>query len=379
MRFENSTLGDVCKFIDYRGKTPPKVSEGIPLITAKIIKQGTIQEPQEFISPDFYNEWMRRGIPQKGDVIITTEAPLGEVAQIKTDEKLAFAQRIIILEPNRDILNPNYLLYALQDEVLKTRIEARSSGTTVFGIKSSELKKVEIDLPPINIQCKIGNILAQLDDKIANNIAINKNLADMLQAVYQKMFSSEPQNMLAEICSYSRDRVSVNELTIDDYYTTENMLPQKAGATTATNLPTTSQVIKCHVGDVLISNIRPYFKKILYCYRDCGCSNDVLCFTPKYQNMTAFLYTTLYEDHFFDFMVLGAKGTKMPRGDKQQIMTYPIVLPSEKELDSFNSIAFPLLQDIYNNTSENAHLASVRDALLPRLMSGEIDVSAIEI
>ena len=201
----------------------------------------------------------------------------------------------------------------------------------------------------------------------------------MLQAVYQKMFSSEPQNMLAEICSYSRDRVSVNELTIDDYYTTENMLPQKAGATTATNLPTTSQVIKCHVGDVLISNIRPYFKKILYCYRDCGCSNDVLCFTPKYQNMTAFLYTTLYEDHFFDFMVLGAKGTKMPRGDKQQIMTYPIVLPSEKELDSFNSIAFPLMQDIYNNTSENAHLSSVRDALLPRLMSGEIDVSAIEI
>ena len=232
---------------------------------------------------------------------------------------------------------------------------------------------------PLPTQKQISSVLGTINNKIATNTAINKNLADMLQAVYQKMFSSEPQNMLAEICSYSRDRVSVNELTIDDYYTTENMLPQKAGATTATNLPTTSQVIKCHVGDVLISNIRPYFKKILYCYRDCGCSNDVLCFTPKYQNMTAFLYTTLYEDHFFDFMVLGAKGTKMPRGDKQQIMTYPIVLPSEKELDSFNSIAFPLLQDIYNNTSENAHLSSVRDALLPRLMSGEIDVSAIEI
>lgn len=177
MRFENSTLGDVCKFIDYRGKTPPKVSKGIPLITAKIIKQGIIQEPQEFINPDFYEEWMRRGIPQKGDVIITTEAPLGEVAQIKTDKKLAFAQRIIILEPNRDILDPNYLLYALQDVVLKTRIEARASGTTVFGIKSSELKRVEIDLPPINIQRKIGNILAQLDDKISINNAINKNLA----------------------------------------------------------------------------------------------------------------------------------------------------------------------------------------------------------
>lgn len=177
MKFESNTLGNVCKFIDYRGKTPPKVTNGIPLITAKIIKNGIIQEPQEFIAPDFYDEWMRRGIPKKGDIIITTEAPLGEVAQIKTDDKMAFAQRIIILEPDRNVLNPNYLLYALQDVVLKTRIEARASGTTVFGIKASELKKVEIELPPIGEQYRIGTTLSLLDEKIATNNSINKNLA----------------------------------------------------------------------------------------------------------------------------------------------------------------------------------------------------------
>ena len=93
-------LQDVCSFIDYRGKTPPKTTSGVPLITAKIIKNGTILSPQEYIALDYYDEWMRRGIPKKGSVVFTTEAPLGEVAQIKTDERLAFAQRVIILEPD---------------------------------------------------------------------------------------------------------------------------------------------------------------------------------------------------------------------------------------------------------------------------------------
>ena len=177
MKCETYLLGDVCSFIDYRGKTPPKTSSGIPLITAKIIKNGVIQEPQEFIDETFYDEWMRRGIPKKGDIIFTTEAPLGEVAKIKTDKKLAFAQRVIILEPYEEILDSDYLFYALQDRVLKSRIDARSSGTTVFGIKSKELKKVEIDIPAIETQKKIGRVLSTIDDKIAVNNAINKNLA----------------------------------------------------------------------------------------------------------------------------------------------------------------------------------------------------------
>lgn len=177
MKYNTYMLGDVCTFIDYRGKTPPKTSSGIPLITAKIIKNNVIQEPKEFIDESFYDEWMRRGIPKKGDVVFTTEAPLGEVARITSDSKMAFAQRVIILEPNEDILDAGYLFYALQDRLLKNRILARSSGTTVFGIKSKELKKVEIDLPCLEIQRKISNVLLAIDEKISINNLINDNLA----------------------------------------------------------------------------------------------------------------------------------------------------------------------------------------------------------
>lgn len=163
MKCETYCLGNVCTFIDYRGKTPPKTTSGIPLITAKIVKNGAIQEPQEFIAESYYDEWMRRGIPKQGSVVFTTEAPLGEVARIRTNDKLAFAQRIIVLESKQQYLNPDYLFYSLQDCVLKSRIEARATGTTVIGIKAAELKRVEIDLPPLLTQKQIAAVLCVID------------------------------------------------------------------------------------------------------------------------------------------------------------------------------------------------------------------------
>lgn len=376
MKCESYCLGDVCTFIDYRGKTPPKTKRGIPLVTAKIVKNGMIQEPQEFIAENYYDEWMRRGIPQKGAVVFTTEAPLGEVARIRTDDKLAFAQRIIVLEPKTKQLSADYLFYALQDRVLKSRIEARSTGTTVIGIKAAELKKVEIDLPSLEEQEKIAAILCSLDDKIELNNKINENLERQAQAIYQEWFGNinieKEQGTLADICTYSKDRVSVSELDISTYFSTENMLPGKAGTVEASNLPTTAQTTACHVGDTLISNIRPYFKKIVYCHEECGCSTDVLCFVPAPPKYSAYLYSTLYADRFFDFMVAGSKGTKMPRGDKQQIMTYPVTLPKDTELERFNSVAVPIFTQIQNSRNENKRLSLLRDTLLPKLMSGEI-------
>jgi len=99
----------VYKFIDYRGKSPEKSTKGIPLITAKIVKEKEVKVPNEFIHPDSYDAWMRRGIPKPGDVIITTEAPMGEVALVP-EFRAAFAQRLLILQPNRTKVDSIYLM-----------------------------------------------------------------------------------------------------------------------------------------------------------------------------------------------------------------------------------------------------------------------------
>ena len=204
-----------------------------------------------------------------------------------------------------------------------------------------------------------------------------------MQTLYKEQFSNinsaDNTGMLSDLCSYSKDKIAVSKLNFSTYYSTENMLPNKAGVTEATSLPTSQQTTFCREGDTMISNIRPYFKKILYCDKECGCSSDVLCFTPSQSRYAAYLFSTLYADNFFAFMIAGSKGTKMPRGDKQQIMTYPLVIPSNEELEKFNAVAFPALKQIHSNRAENKKLSALRDTLLPKLMSSELDVSDIDL
>lgn len=282
-------------------------------------------------------------------------------------------------EPLTDRIDLKWAYY----KFLTYDINGMDSGSAIPSTDRYQIYSIEVEVPPLEKQRKIVAVLDCIDRKININQKVNDNLADLLQTIYQERFVNDilavNQGVLSDICSYSRDKVAVSELNIRTYFSTENMLSGKAGSTEATSLPTTSQTTACHKGDTLISNIRPYFKKIVYCEDNCGCSTDVLCFTPSQPRYSAYLFSTLYADKFFAFMVAGSKGTKMPRGDKQQIMTYPVVLPSEEELAGFNTIASPLLEQIYSNRAENKRLSILRDTLLPKLMSGEIDVSAVQL
>lgn len=272
-----------------------------------------------------------------------------------------------------------YLSYLLSLMNLR-RLSGQSAQP---GLSVKTLAKQIVELPPLDIQNKVVSILSGIESKIVINEKINDNLAELLQTVYQERFgdvsAAAEKGILSDICSYSRDRVAVSGLNSKTYFSTENMLPEKAGATEATSLPTTPQTTACHKGDTLVSNIRPYFKKIVYCEDECGCSTDVLCFTPVQPKYASYLFSTLFADKFFAFMVAGSKGTKMPRGDKQQIMSYPVTLPSDDELDDFNALALPILAQLHSKKAENKSLEAARDALLPKLISGEIDVSTIQL
>jgi type I restriction enzyme S subunit len=143
-----TNIGAEIKFIDYRGKTPVKTSSGVRLITAKNVKMGYLQEtPMEFIAAASYKGWMTRGIPKEGDVLFTTEAPLANVAQLDTDEKVAFAQRIIVMQPNAARLDGTFLKYLLLSQPVQQRIRTKGTGATVQGIKASLLKLIDISFP----------------------------------------------------------------------------------------------------------------------------------------------------------------------------------------------------------------------------------------
>lgn len=129
---------------------------------------------------------------------------------------------------------------------------------------------------------------------------------------------------LEDICSFRKEKVEVSSLTLENYISTENMLPNKAGITKATSLPKCNTTQRFECGDVLVSNIRPYFKKIWKAKFNGGCSNDVLVFSAKKGFDSEFLYYVLSNDSFFDYSMATSKGTKMPRGDKKSIMNYEV-------------------------------------------------------
>jgi type I restriction enzyme S subunit len=181
------------KFIDYRGKTPIKTDFGIPLITAKIVKDGKILPPNEFIAADDYDLWMTRGLPEVNDVVLTTEAPLGEVALIK-DRNVALAQRIITLRGKKSIVFNPFLKYYFQSDVGQYELQSRASGTTVFGIKAAILKEVPIILPPLPEQKAIAAVLGSLDDKIDLLHRQNKTLEAMAETLFRQWFVEEARD-----------------------------------------------------------------------------------------------------------------------------------------------------------------------------------------
>ena len=161
---------------------------------------------------------------------------------------------------------------------------------------------------------------------------------------------------LSDICSFRKGKVEVENLNAKNYISTENMLPNKCGITEASSLPTVSLTQEYKNGDVLVSNIRPYFKKIWQAQYDGGCSNDVLVFVPKPNTDKDFLYYVLADDDFFTYSMATSKGTKMPRGDKTSIMQYEVPLIDLQVQKKIASVLKALDEKIELNNKINNNL-----------------------
>lgn len=176
-------LVDIADFIDYRGKTPCKTEHGIRLITAKNIRDGWIDQfPDEFIAKEDYESWMTRGIPANGDVLFTTEAPLGNTAIVNFNERFALAQRVVCLHPKNGI-DSEYLHFALNTPTFKSKLLSMATGTTVFGIRSALLKEIEIPVPAPHIQTEIKisrSTLIVNSNRVKSKISASKALQKSL-------------------------------------------------------------------------------------------------------------------------------------------------------------------------------------------------------
>lgn len=163
---------------------------------------------------------------------------------------------------------------------------------------------------------------------------------------------------LSSIAYYVTDKISSNDISLEEYITTDCILQNKRGREVATNLPPQPcNLIRYRCNDVLVANIRPYLKKIWFADMDGGASSDVLVFRAKEGHSPRYLYSLLLQDAFFDYVMQGTKGSKMPRGDKDQTMRYEIPTPSMSE-ESIGTFFLYLDRKIRLNEQINHNLAT---------------------
>ncbi|WP_322628822.1 restriction endonuclease subunit S [Halothiobacillus sp.] len=410
--------------IDYRGKTPTKTTFGIPLITAKVVKGGRIETPDEFIAVDDYELWMRRGIPKAGDVVITTEAPLGEVAQLGA-ERVALAQRLITLRGKDGLLDNGFLKFLMQSENVQDQLRARASGSTVLGIKQSELRKVILTLPPIDEQRSIAHILGTLDDKIELNRHINETLEAIARAIFKSWFvdfdpvrakasGEAPDSIcrrlgltpdllalfpdrlvdselgeipegwrpgtLGEVAEHPRRGIQPTQILPNTPYIGLEHMPRRCIALSEWGMAdgVESNKFKFNIGEILFGKLRPYFHKVGVAPVDGICSTDIVVIIPKSREWFGFVLGHISSDAFVDHANAGSTGTKMPRTNWADMSHYSIAVPPDYVAEAFASLIRPKIDYINAGIHEARTLASLRDTLLPKLLSGELRVPEAE-
>ena len=344
-------LGDVCA-IRY-GKDHKKLSDGsIPTYGS-----GGIMR------------YVDTAICEQPSVLIPRKGTLGNL--FYTDEPFWTVDTLFWTDIDQTKIVPKYLYYQLKQKDLASY----NVGTAVPSLTVEVLNEIDLDVPSIDKQRRIVEVLNSFDSKIALNNQLNDYLANLCETIASR-YCNDRNSRLRDICYQVADHVDYDNANQETYVSTESLMQNKGGRQLASSLPTTGKITRYKAGDTLISNIRPYFKKIWYAPFEGTCSGDVIVFRANDPSNAPYLHACLRQDSFFDYVMQGAKGTKMPRGDKKQMMEFKVASScSAEDLILLDSV----IKQRSDNDSEITKLQKLRDTLLPKLMSGEIDVSKIDL
>ena len=387
--------------IDYRGKTPKKTESGIPLITAKIIKAGRIETPTEFIAEDNYESWMRRGIPMAGDIVLTVEAPLGEVAQLGP-EKIALAQRVVTLRGKAGLLDNTYLLYLLQSEETQEQLKSRATGTTVLGIKQSELRKVPIAVPPLGVQVSAAEILKSLDDRITLLRETNATLEAIAQALFKSWFvdfdpvrarqeGRSPEGMDEATAALFPDGFEELELglvprgwrigKLEDLLVLQRGFDLPASERQPGDYPViaASGTAGMHHTSMakapgVVTGRSGVLGKVFLELEDYWPLNTTLWVKDFRAASPCYAYEVL---RLLDFSSFNA-GSAVPTLNRNHVHSLPYLVPPRECIAAYEKLAMQIHSRVRANHHQAQTLASLRDTLLPRLISGQLRLPEAE-
>lgn len=385
MEFNEYLMEDALSvIIDYRGKTPQKSESGIPTLSAKSVKNNYINYAEcYYISENEYKRFMVRGFPKKGDILLTTEAPMGMVARLDRDD-IAIAQRLLTLRGKDGVLDNDYLLYLLQSPYGQGLLKAKETGTTVTGIKQSEFRRIVIKLPDITVQKRVASILNAIDGKISCNTKINDNLQQQAAALFANFYDqAETEVGFTEIIQILGGGTPK---TGESSYWNGNIpffTPKDVGSPyTITTEKTITEIGLTHC------NSRFYPVNTVFVTARGTVGKVGLAGVPMAMNQSCYalvgkdthqLLVYFYTLKAVDRLKHKASGAVFDAITTKDFESEIVMKLSDDDTKNFLDVAEPIYQAVLSNSIENLRLATLRDSLLPKLMSGELDVSDIQL
>lgn len=408
---EFRTIRELCSVVvDCPHSTPKWTANGKIVIRNNNIKHGRI----DFSSPSYtddehFAQRIKRAKPQPGDIIITREAPIGDVGMIPENTECCLGQRMVLLRANQSVCDNFYLLYSLQSLYVQHQISwSEGTGTTVSNLRIPHLEQIQIPYLPLEQQAKISSVLRALEEKIENNRRLNDNLQQQAQALFKQWFVDNPDaiswkegtfsNLIEKTISgdWGKDSPSGNNTEMvycirgadipevragnKGKMPTRYILPKNYAAKQLVDgdivveisggSPTQSTGRAAAVSDALLAR---YDKGMV-------CTNFCKALKPRagYSMYVYYYWQYLYDMDIFFSYENGTTGIKN-LDINGFIETEPIVIAPEGLVEKFDAVCQTVFSKIYANGMENEHLALVRDTLLPKLMSGEIDASAVQL
>ena len=396
---EFRTIRELCSVVvDCPHSTPKWTANGKIVIRNKNIKHGKI----DFSSPSYtddehFAQRIKRAKPQPGDIIITREAPIGDVGMIPENTECCLGQRMVLLRANQSVCDNFYLLYSLQSLYVQHQISwSEGTGTTVSNLRIPHLEQIQIPYFPLEQQAKISSVLRALEEKIENNRRLNDNLMQQAVAIFKSWFVEyspfdgiEPkewetvnlEKITALICRGIAPKYSdnSNQTVINQKCIRDHMIDLSQART---HTPKVINEKWLRFGDLLINSTGDgtlgRAAQVWFQPQNITVDSHVTVVRPAKENLIFYigLWGVLHESEIESLHTGSTGQTELP---KERVKALELHLPDNGTLDRFNTLIAPMAAAIVSKQNENNKLATLRDALLPKLMSGEIDVSAVQL